>query len=308
MTVTELQALETIRPFPTDMMSMVAEGRIQHQDAMRLCVGAKARHWHHPIQTNSEATGLMTLGHGKEFVILKAQRAQAFESHPCRKHSSLDTLASIIHTHETTIASRISWGVRRMTGYSMDTARDADGIWDPDIHAGLSYFNHSVLLGLAAIATRQGVDDTHISDSMASNYVTSIVAGRIPNIAAQPPEVVCREVLMCHTMVYNDAEIWRGWSTALPIKGMGYGCQSFSKKWDHCPLGAHDHYRERHDEHNLAFLVNGLVQGGIRVTSNRNEVIAADSGMARLPVSATYSPSDSCQVTDATTVMRTRPT
>jgi hypothetical protein len=98
----------------------------------------------------------------------------------------------------------------------------------PDNNAGFSFFNPSVLLGLAAIATRQGIDNLHIGEDMASNYVTSIIASRIANLTAHPPEGVCREVLMCHTMVPGETEIWCEWSTALPFKGMGYGCQSLS--------------------------------------------------------------------------------
>jgi hypothetical protein len=304
MTTAEMQAMETLKTQPLAGLAIATEGRMTHQDASRLLAGIRVPQWHYPVDTHPHTDGLMTVRQGDDYRVVRGARLQAFVAHPCRKASSVDILGSVIHKHYSSLAAKISWGVRRASGQATTEARDVDGIWDPDVYTGLSYFNHSVLLGLAAMAGRQGLDVSVLGNETASDYVTSIVAGRIPNIACHPPSDVCQRVLMCHTMVLGESEVWRGWATALPHKGIGYGCQSISKKWENASLGGRQDYKSNHGEHNLSFIVNNMVQSGIGITSNRDEVVACIRNKSRIPVPFTYSPNVGCEITCAAALLR----
>jgi hypothetical protein len=116
----QLQALEAVRQYPSDPLTLVEDGILRHVDAMKLCVGATTKHWHKPVDTLGDAHGLMTTRYGDMYRVTRARKVQAFSIHYCRKHASVELLGGIIHRHFADITAKISWAMRRLTKYSTE--------------------------------------------------------------------------------------------------------------------------------------------------------------------------------------------
>jgi hypothetical protein len=232
----------------------------------------------------------MTMRTQDGYRVSRARREKAFDLHYCRKRSSIELLGGIIHQHFVNIASRLSWALRRLTNHSIDGMRDGQGIWDVDMHERLSTLSYSLLLGLASLATRQGIDTEYLDDDGATNYVSAVTTGHVPNKAGHPPERVCQQLMSCFTVVFHDSEIWRGWTTALPHKGIGYGCMSTAGKWTSATMGPRADYRVSLSDNNMSLLATGMYGDGITVNSPQADVIAALRRSANIVVMNTCRP------------------
>jgi hypothetical protein len=213
----------------------------------------------------------MTVRRGDGYAVVGGRREVAFVSHPCRKQSSLDELAERIHRHYSAIASRLCWGVRKSTGRLLDARPDVDGLIDPDVHDALSRFTRAALEGLALAAFRRHGRDNDWPD----DNVIAIMTGRPPRPDMRPCIETCHSLLRAQTVALSDDEVWRGWSTALPHRGIGTGMYSTSRKWTAANVGREFRYVTSMCDDGLSSVVVGLGVDGVDLNTADRDVTAA---------------------------------
>jgi hypothetical protein len=302
----QLRALAAVTGLVIDPMAMARRGSVRGENAAQLLIGAPATQYSPPVDLYRNVEGLMTVPSGSSYVVVGACREQAFDLHYYRKRSSLDALCAIMHTHFAGIASRLAEAMRKATLSGLTTRRDRDGLWDADAHETMSNFQRNLLSGLASLVTRQGIDSTTADNEMASNFVSAVVSGHVADPTRRPPEETCRGLLSCLTMAYHDAELWRGWTTALPHRGMGYGCMSVAKAWDGYNNPAYGHYTTSFADNNLSVAVSGMHSLGVDLQTPGEIVVKALQNAAPVPSGHTC-PVD-CRGTpvDATAILTRR--
>jgi hypothetical protein len=254
-----------------DPFALLADGRVGGVEAFGMLIGTRTSQWHKPVPVVARFDGLMTVKRDDGYVVIGGRRENAFTMHRCGKYSTAEDLAQRIHGHYGRIASRICWGLRKASGCALDTHPDADGLMDPDVHDALSAFTRAVLEGLALAAHRHLGCRTEWPD----DGVVAIMTGRPPRPDTRPADEICRSLLTSQTVATGDQEVWRGWSTALPHRGIGSGMYSTSRKWTAANVGREFRYVAPMCEDGLSGLVTGLAADGVDVNTAANAVTEA---------------------------------
>jgi hypothetical protein len=194
-----------------------------------------------------------------------------FEKHYVGDPLTAELIAGLLYTHYDKITRAIVCPIAKISPKCLHR----NALIDMQTAERLRIFVENVKFGLIAAATGDANNYTNIKEkAKVTMFTMAIQRGSVAFHIDCDPTTACFNMLSFTSVVWGPVAFWRGLSHGLPIRGLGYGMFTHSKKFTKFP-DMPDEMRKSWEEMIIDRIVTGIYSDGITLDSTRAQVVKA---------------------------------